>query len=73
MSAVDEHREKATKVSAMVSRPLGRAEMLTNAKAMEAMKKEWQGLIDLSEMCQYQMLFAIRERKFMWPERRENT
>ena len=42
----------------MVSRLVGRAEMLTNAKATEAMKKEWQGLInqgivDLSEIREY--------------------
>ena len=48
--AEEDHREKVVKVarsiSAMVSRPVGRAEMLTNTKAMDSMKKEWKGLID---------------------------
>ena len=48
--AEEDHREKVVKVAkfinAMVSRPAGRAEMLTNTKAMDSMKKEWKGLID---------------------------
>ena len=48
--AEEDHREKNIKVArimnAMVSRPVGGAGMLTNAKAMESMKKEWKGLID---------------------------
>ena len=48
--AEEDHREKVVKVAriinAMVSRPVGRAEMLTNTKAMDPMKKEWKGLID---------------------------
>ena len=48
--AEEHHREKVVKVAkfinAMVSRPVGRAEMLSNTKAMDSMKKEWKGLID---------------------------
>ena len=33
-------------INAMVSRPVGRAEMLSNTKAMDSMKMEWKGLID---------------------------
>ena len=44
--AEEHHREKVVKVAkfinAMVSRPVGRAEMLSNTKV----KKEWKGLID---------------------------
>ena len=45
-----QHREKAVKVvrffDALVSRPVGRKEMLTNPDALASMKKEWSGLID---------------------------
>ena len=45
-----QHREKAAKVvrffDALVSRPVGRKEMLTNPDALASMKKEWSGLID---------------------------
>ena len=42
-----QHREKAVKVvHALVSRPVGRKEMLTNPDALASMKKEWSGLID---------------------------
>ena len=48
--AEEDHREKVVKVAriinTMVSRPVGRAKMLTNTKAMDSMKKEWKGLID---------------------------
>ena len=48
--AEEDHREKVVKVAriinAMVSRPVGRAEMFTNTKAMDSVKKEWKGLID---------------------------
>ena len=48
--AEEDRREKLVKVAriinAMVSQPVGRAEMLTNTKAMDPMKKEWKGLID---------------------------
>ena len=48
--AEEDHQEKVVKVAriinATVSRPVGRAEMLTNTKAMDSMKKEWKGLID---------------------------
>ena len=48
--AEEHHREKVVKVAkfinVMVSRPVGRAEMLTNTKAMDSMKKEWKGLLD---------------------------
>ena len=50
VAAKAHHREKVVKVAkfinAMVSRPVGRAEMLSNTKAMDCMKKEWKGLID---------------------------
>ena len=46
--AEEDHREKLVKVAriinAMVSRPVGRAEMLTNTKA-DSMKNEWKGLM----------------------------
>ena len=42
-----QHREKAVKVvrffDALVSRPVGRKEMLTNPDALASMKKEWSG------------------------------
>ena len=45
-----QHREKAVKVvrffNALVSRPVGRKEMLTNPDELASMKKEWSGLID---------------------------
>ena len=45
-----QHREKAVKVvrffDALVSRPVGRKEMLTNPDALASMKKEWSGLIN---------------------------
>ena len=45
-----QHREKAVKVvrffDALVSRPVGRKEMLTNPDALASMKKEWSGKID---------------------------
>ena len=45
-----QRREKAVKVvrffDALVSRPVGRKEMLTNPDALASMKKEWSGLID---------------------------
>ena len=48
--AEEHHREKVVKVAmfvnAMISRPVGRAEMLSNTKAMDSMKKEWKGFID---------------------------
>ena len=48
--AEEHHREKVVKVAkfinAMVSRPVGRAEMLTNTKAMDSTKEEWKGLLD---------------------------
>ena len=41
--AEEDHREKVVKVAriinAMVSRPVGRAEMLTNTKAMDSMER----------------------------------
>ena len=47
--AEEHHREKVVKVAkfinAMVSRPVGRAKMLSNTKAMDSMKKEWKGLV----------------------------
>lgn len=43
--------------NALVSRPVGRAELCSNPKAMESMKKEWQGLTDHGVFD----LFAIRE------------
>ena len=49
-SELIQHREKAVKVvrffDALVSRPVGRKEMLTNPDALASMKKEWSGLID---------------------------
>ena len=46
----EHHREKLAKVTkfinAMVSRPVGRAEMLSNTKAMDSMRKEWKDMID---------------------------
>ena len=48
-SEQQQHREKAVNVArlfnAMVSRPVGRKEMLTNPDALASMKKEWSGLI----------------------------
>ena len=48
--AEEHHSEKVVKVAkfinAMASRPVGRAEMLSNTQAMGSMKKEWKGLID---------------------------
>ena len=49
-SELIQHREKAEKVvrffDALVSRPVGRKEMLTNPDALAPMRKEWSGLID---------------------------
>ena len=49
-SELIQHREKAVKVvrffDALVSRPVGRKETLTNPDALASMKKEWSGLID---------------------------
>ena len=49
-SELIQRREKAVKVvrffDALVSRPVGRKEMLTNPDALASMKKEWSGLID---------------------------
>ena len=49
-SELIQHREKAVKVvrffDALVPRPVGRKEMLTNPDALASMKKEWSGLID---------------------------
>ena len=49
-SELIQHRQKAEKVvrffDALVSRPAGRKEMLTNPDALASMKKEWSGLID---------------------------
>ena len=54
-ASVQEHNEKIAKEEeeileailsrlALVSRPVGRKEMLANPKAIEAVKKEWTGL-----------------------------
>ena len=49
-SELIQHREKAAKVvrffDALVARPVGRKEMLTNPDALASMQKEWSGLID---------------------------
>ena len=74
-SELIQHREKAEKVvrffNALVSRPVGRKEMLTNPDALAPMKKEWSGLIDqgvfdIDAVREYDAVQKRKEKRYTW-------